>query len=184
MECKESEAYDSNDNVLYVGPKCSDNGEQINLGVFTDQYCTEPYSSAIFATFYNGNILPYQDENIVAENCIACKRSNNNNNNNNNYYNNNNNYYEMVEMCEEMYPNSMKCETNLQKYLAYPITSGCDYISNIRLYEKNYKPVSGFASTFFAVVFGLSTVALAAVAANLYRLNARKIELSTDAAVV
>ena len=175
MECTESEALDGYGNALYVGPKCSQSGEQINLGVFTDQYCTEEYSSEIFAKYYNGVSLPYQDSNIVAENCIDCKRTVQEN-----YYTN----YEIVEMCEEIYPASLKCESKLANSLSYPVTAGCEYIEHIRYYEKNYKPVSKAASTFFAVVFGLSTVALATVAMYLYRLNSRKIELQTDAAVV
>ncbi len=180
LECRESEAYDSYGNALFVGPKCSESGEQINLGVFKDQYCTVEYSSEIFAKWYGGYKLPYQDENIVAENCVKCSRLQNNNNNNA-YYNNN---YEMVEMCEEIYPASLKCEENVADKIYYPVTAGCEFIKHIKLYEKDYKPVSAAASTFFAVVFGLSTIFLAGVAANLYRLNSRKIELQTDAAVV
>lgn len=179
MECKESEAYDGYGDALFVGPKCSESGEQINLGVFRDEYCTVEYSSEVFAKYYGGHRLPYQDENLVAENCVACQREVQDNNN---YYNNNN--YEMVEMCEEIYPASLKCEENIASSLYYPITSGCEFISNIRLYEKDYKPVSGAASTFFAVVFAVATIFLAGVAVHLYRLNSRKIELQTDAAVV
>ena len=176
MECSESEAYDTYGNKLYVGPTCSANGEQINMGVFTDQYCLEPYASEVFASFYGGTTLPYQDSNIVAENCIECKL----------VEAQGNGYYgeSVTPICEESYPASAKCETNLAKYLQYPVTAGCDYINNIKFYEKNYHAVSGAASTFFAVVFGLSTIVLAGVAVHLYRMNSRKIELHTDAAVV
>lgn len=172
LECKESEAVDSYGNVLYVGPKCSSSGEQINMGVFKDQYCTQEYSSEIFATYYGGTKLPYQDENIVAENCISCKDSSNE------YYS------EVTEICQESYPASAKCETNLAKYLSSAVETGCEYINNIRLYEKGYKPVSGFASTAFAVVFCMSTIVLAVFAAHLYKLNNRRIDLQNDAAIV
>jgi hypothetical protein len=174
--CAQSEALDGYGNQLYVGPKCSENGEQINLGVFTDEFCTESYSSEIFAKYYGGTTLPYQDENIVAENCISCKQ-----------IEMDNGYYqgaEVTEICEETYPASAKCEENIASSLSYPVTAGCEYIKNIKLYERYYKPVSGAASTAFAVIFGLSTVVLAGVAAHLYKLNSRKIELQTDAAVV
>lgn len=173
LECRESEALDTYGNALYVGPKCSENGEQINLGVFKDDQCTQEYSSKVFATYYGGNSLPYQNTNIVAENCISCKQMSENN------------YYaELEEICEETYPSSAKCETNLAKYLSYPQTDDCAYVTNIKMHEVNYKPISGAASTFFAVVFFISTIVLAGVAVHLYKLNNRKIELHTDAAVV
>jgi len=176
LECKESEAMDGYGNNLYVGPKCSESGEQINMGVFRDQYCTEEYSSEVFAMYYGGTQLPYQNENIVAENCINCKE-----------IQQNNGYYEgadITEICEELYPLSAKCERDLQGTINYPITSACEYIDNIKMHEVGYEPVSHFASTAFAVVFGVSTVLLAGVSAHLYRLNNRKIQLHTDAAVV
>jgi len=171
LQCTKSEALDKYGNSLYVGPKCSKNGEQINLGVFSDDACTEEYSSAVFAQYYGGNTLPYQNKNIVAENCISCKEYDN--------------YYaSLTPICEEIYPSSAKCETKLAKYISYPSTEACPYVNNIRLYEKNYKPVSAFASTFFAAVFFISTIALAGVAIRLHRLNSRKIKLSTNAAIV
>jgi hypothetical protein len=172
LECSESEALDQYGNALYVGPKCSSSGEQINMGVFSDDTCTQEYSSEVFAKYYGGVSLPYQNSNIIAENCISCKETGDN-------------YYaEVTEICEEMYPASAKCESNFAKYISYPDTNGCSYINNIRLYEKNYRGVSGAASTAFAVIFGLATVVLAFVAMHLYKLNSRKIVLSTNAAVV
>lgn len=174
LECKESEALDSYGNALYVGPKCSKSGNKINLGVFTDEFCTEEYSSAVFANYYGGVTLPYQKENIVAENCIACKQE----------AEDQYGYAEVTELCEEMYPEAAKCETNIAKQLYYPSTKGCDFINNIQLYEKGYKPVNGRVATAFAVIFGMATVALAAVAAHLFQMNNRKIDLQSDAAIV
>lgn len=176
LECKESEAVDQyTGQNLFVGPSCSDSGEQINLGVFKDDACTEKYSSEIFATYYGGTRLGYQDTNIVAENCISCKDIQEDNG----YYQG----YEISELCQEVYPVSAKCEENLGSAVSYPVTGACEYIHNIELYEKGYKPPKG-GSTFVAVVFGLCTVILAGVAAHLFKLNSRKIELQNDAAIV
>ena len=83
-----------------------------------------------------------------------------------------------------MYPEAGKCETNIAKQIYYPNTQGCDFINSIKLYEKGYKPVNGRVATAFAVIFGMATVALAAVAAHLFQLNNRKIDLQSDAAIV
>mmetsp|Transcript_9693 Transcript_9693/g.10712 ORF Transcript_9693/g.10712 Transcript_9693/m.10712 type:complete len:353 (+) Transcript_9693:78-1136(+) len=180
LECAQSDAVDPYGNALFVGPTCSSSGQQINLGVFYDEDCTVEATNNAFAAAY-GISLPYQDSNIIAENCVNCKQSDNNGNNNGYYQN-----YEMTDLCEESYVQSAKCETNLAKSLASPITSGCDYVNNVRLYEKNYKPVSGGASVAFAVFFGLASVALAGVAVHLFRLKSRQsINLNpADAAVV
>mmetsp|Transcript_14227 Transcript_14227/g.21552 ORF Transcript_14227/g.21552 Transcript_14227/m.21552 type:complete len:343 (+) Transcript_14227:86-1114(+) len=175
LECREVDAQDAYGNNLFVGPTCSSSGERINLGVFTDENCSTEYSNSAFIDYY-GISLPYQSENIVAENCISCKQ-----------VEVENGYYKDAEttpICEESYPQSAKCESNIASYISYPSTSACEYIENIKLYEKGYKPVSGAASTFFAVVFGISTVLLAGVAVHLYKMNSRKIDLQTDAAVV
>lgn len=175
LECVKSDAVDSYGNNLYVGPKCSESGEQINLGVFRDEACSEEYSSSIFAQYYGGTVLPYQDSNIVAENCINCKTIEEDNG----YYNG----AEMTEICDETYQISAKCEENLSG-LSYPSTGDCEFINNIRLYEVGYSPVTKTAATAFAVVFGVSTVILAAVAVQLFRMNNRKVQLHADAAIV
>lgn len=175
LECKEIDATDSYGNKLFVGPTCSSSGERINLGVFEDDACTSSYTNNAFIDYY-GISLPYQSENIVAENCISCEQVNEENG----YYQDK----EVTPICEESYPQSAKCETNIASYLSSPSTTACEYINHIQLYEKGYKPVSGAASAFFAVMFGISTVLLAGVAVHLYKLNSRKIDLQTDAAIV
>ena len=102
---------------------------------------------------------------------------------------NNNAYYkdpEVTEFCGQEYMMSAKCETKVSSSVAYPDTTGCQYINNIKLYEVGYNPTTKSAATGFAVFFGLSTVALAAYVVKLHMdVGSRKINLNArDAAVV
>ena len=63
MECREIEATDYYGRQNYVGPKCSNNGQRINLGVFTDEYCTQATDDGIFAKTY-GITLPYSSSSM------------------------------------------------------------------------------------------------------------------------
>jgi len=176
LECSETEAVDSYGNPYYVGPKCSKNGQRINLGVFTDEFCTQAYDDGVFAKQY-GITLPYSSENIVSEYCLDCTSADANNNG---YYNN----PELTEICEDSYQKSVKCESRIAKSIAYPDTSGCQFINNVYMYEVGYSPTSKSAAVGFAVFFGLSTAALAALAFKLHTDSSRTINLGNDAAVV
>mmetsp|Transcript_28233 Transcript_28233/g.43250 ORF Transcript_28233/g.43250 Transcript_28233/m.43250 type:complete len:348 (-) Transcript_28233:194-1237(-) len=177
MECTEID-YESDDGTqYYVGPKCSSNGEKINLGVFRDEYCTEAHDDGVFNDVY-GMSLPYSSTNIVAENCISCTEADANNNG---YYQDK----ELTEICDESYATSAKCETNLASNLAYPIEAGCEYIQRIEISSRGYiAPSSAFATT-MAVIFGLATSGLAFVAYKMHMATkVRKINLNDDSAVV
>ena len=172
MECKEIEYQDAYGNPYFVGPKCSSNGQRINLGVFKDEFCTQSYDDSVFASAY-GISLPYQSESIVSEYCISCKVEDANNNG----------YYqdpEITEICEQSYDQSAKCESKLSSSLAYPITSGCSYINNIALYEVGYSPTSKSAAVGFAVFFGITTAALAGLAFKLHSDSKKTINLNSD----
>lgn len=178
MECKEIDAQDAYGNPYYVGPKCSSSNQRINLGVFTDEYCTKSYDDGVFTKTY-GIKLPYASENLVSEYCIGCQVQDANNNG----------YYqdpEITEICEESYQNSARCESKLSSSIAYPDNSGCSYINNIKIYEVGYNPASKSAAVGFAVFFGISSAALAAIVFKTHMDSKRTIDLSSmnDAAVV
>merc|ERR1711966_594041 len=114
----------------FVGPYCSANGKSINLGVFMDEYCSSSATEGIYEKTHYGKALPYSSESIVSNDCISCMRpaeddgnNNNNNNNNKNYNNGDYNYNqnqnqnqeepEVLEMCESLYEEAGKCESNL-----------------------------------------------------------------------
>jgi hypothetical protein len=177
MECREIEATDYYGRQYYVGPKCSKNGQRINLGVFTDEYCTQATDDGIFAKTY-GITLPYSSSSIVGENCINCNRN----------YANNYGYYEnpeITEICEETYQNAAKCEVSSSSN-PYPDTSGCSYIQKLKYYEVKYQDGSGKGSAIgLAVFFGISTVILAAYAVKQHMdKNSRTIHLNDDSAIV
>lgn len=176
LECTEIETGDEY-NQYFVGPKCSTNGERINLAVFTDEYCTQEYDDGIFAKTY-GITLPYSSSNIVAENCISC---NSQNANNNGYYED----VEITEICDEQYALSAKCESKLSSSISNPDTSACNYINKINLYEVGYNP-SRKSAVGLAVFFGLATAGMGAYAAKLHFFNggSRTINLNEDSAVV
>lgn len=176
LECTEIEA-ENGYYSYYVGPKCSSNGEKITLGVFSDEYCTQSADKSIFKSAY-GISLPYSSQNIVSEACLSCSSSNANNDG---YYYDN----EITEICEESYRTAAKCESNLANSIAYPDTSGCDYMTNIAKFTDGYvAPSQSFAVT-MAVLFGLTTLALGLYAGKLHmETKKRQINLSDDTAVV
>jgi hypothetical protein len=176
LECKELEA-DAYGVVYYVGPKCSSNGQRINLGVFTDQYCTTSYASNIFTTIY-GTTLPYTEDSMVSEYCIACNAADGANNNG--YYED----VELTEICDESYAKAAKCENAIASSLSSPDNSACDYMSKLYMYEVGYAPSNQSTAVALAVIFGLSTVALAAIAVKATMDTKRKIGLNDDSAVV
>ena len=83
-------------------------------------------------------------------------------------------------MCQEMYQESAKCETNLQTGSSYfyPDTSGCTYINSIlpklaratsSVSSAAAVPIGGSASVAFAIIFFLSSLILGAYSFFLYR---------------
>jgi len=177
LECTELETGDEY-NTYYVGPKCSTNGERINLAVYTDEYCTQEYDDGIFAKTYGIN-LPYSSSNIVAENCISCSSTNANNDG---YYQD----AEITEICGEQYSLSVKCESRLSSSISSPDTTACNYINNISLYEVGYDPSSKTKALGLAIFFGLTTAGMAAYAVKTRFFNggSRQINLNEDSAVV
>mmetsp|Transcript_13097 Transcript_13097/g.19087 ORF Transcript_13097/g.19087 Transcript_13097/m.19087 type:complete len:345 (-) Transcript_13097:156-1190(-) len=177
MECSQIEYENDDGTVYYVGPKCSSNGQRINLGVFSDEFCTEAANDEMFYKTY-GVELPYTSSSIVSEACLSCKVEDANNDG----------YYqdpEITEICEESYDMAAKCESNLASSLSYPITTGCSYINRLSAYAEGSKSVGGGAATGWAIFFGLSTLAMAGVAGKLYMdTKVRRVDLATDAAVV
>ena len=179
----------------YVGPYCSEkDGKSIHLGVFYDQACSARADSSAYADKHYGVELPFSSEPIVESGeCISCKQvdEDNGNNNNNNNNNNNGNYYyeelEVTEMCEGIYEQAAKCESNLD--ISWPDSSGCEYIQNIlpRL-EKATRGVksrgsseSSGAAVGFAWVFAITTLIFASYAFFLYRkLDRNRVDLSSS----
>lgn len=195
LECQQ--IYNYNGNELYAGPMCSNDGEQIKIGVFADQYCS---------VHTNNNIKDYlgQDDNgnniqlsyglmkkLYSSNCISCIEDNGNNNNGqyNGYAN------EPNEFCENLYESAAKCESahnfnnGYSNYANYANQAAqenvvCNFVSSLSsgTYDEtgeirvgaSSSSSSSTASTtgaqkFFLTVFILGTVGLAVYAAMLHQ---------------
>jgi len=180
----------------FVGPTCS-NGYDINLAVFTDEGCSTKAGSGIYEAMFYGNSLPYENENIVSGDCVECKQveekeedEDDNNNNNNNNQEEEEEEYEILELCEETYEDSAKCESGLNKY--YKDESGCEYINSILpTLEKATQSITkssgsrsasggGGSATGWAIFFFITAVVMSAYSFFLYRkIHRAKVNLAS-----
>eukprot|EP00957_Ditylum_brightwellii_P177715 13537523-Ditylum_brightwellii.AAC.1 len=107
------------------------------MGVFTDEFCTNfvDNDDAGMATYYlmTGKTLPYSQESMVTLGCISCKEPGDADMQNNvdDYFDED----EIVEMCEELYAEAGKCETNLGNQ--YPNENACNYIEGIKIVRQD-----------------------------------------------
>jgi len=66
---------DKNGNILYVGPKCMDDGTKIGVGVFSDQYCSKDtgksYYHATGITVNKEYLTTWYSDDV----CLSCKES-------------------------------------------------------------------------------------------------------------
>mmetsp|Transcript_49400 Transcript_49400/g.105003 ORF Transcript_49400/g.105003 Transcript_49400/m.105003 type:complete len:414 (-) Transcript_49400:137-1378(-) len=164
---------------FFVGPYCSEDGQSIVLGVFMDEVCGYPAPEGIYEQFHYGKALPYSTESIISNDCISCMQpgddDNNNNNQNNDNGNNNYNYnqnqedVEIREVCEQLYEDAGKCESNLDVYGVYPNTMACDFISGLkasgktRIFSKLANTTKNVTSSVLAGVFAATTLVLVGV---------------------
>jgi len=176
---------------LFVGPYCSANGKSINLGVFMDEYCSSSAPEGIYEKTHYGKALPYSSESIVSNDCISCMRpaeddgNNNNNNNNNNNQNYNNGDYnynqnqnqnqeepEVLEMCESLYEEAGKCESNLNVYGVYANTMACDFIKGLgktSVFSSLGDVLVSATPTVLAVLFATSTLIFGGVSYHFHK---------------
>lgn len=145
LECAEYEVSNGDGEELahYLGPYCANQGGDIRLGFFQDQYCTLP--SAYQASYFEkltGIEIPYTKSSIVSTNCMSCENMEQDAEaqDNQDYYNydqdGNRNYYiakEVNELCGTMYMQSGKCETEFnEEDVPYPEEGACTYIESVK----------------------------------------------------
>jgi len=143
----------------FMGPYCADQGDQIHMGLFTDDTCTEfadnTQGSTTFYT-HTGSSIPFRDSSIVDRDCYSCKDSS--------YYDDDDN---TNELCTTPYAASGKCETKLSDSLQYPNENACTYIEGIKLLKHTpngiiYRPYYGTKSAAIAIaIFAFIFVVLA-----------------------
>lgn len=74
FECKEFDV--SDDLVLYIGPRCASDKTSIQLGVFSDEYCTEYAGNKYDLRTITGEMLSTDSlSDYYMSDCIACKES-------------------------------------------------------------------------------------------------------------
>lgn len=147
LECAEYEVAANGDNeddlTHYLGPYCANQGGDIRLGFFQDQYCS--IASAYQASYFEkmtGIEIPYTKSSIVSTNCMSCENMEQDAEaqDNQDYYNydqdGNRNYYiakEVNELCGTMYMQSGKCETEFnEEDVPYPEEGACTYIESVK----------------------------------------------------
>lgn len=121
-ECGEYENNndDGNGYQYYIGPACTEDGTDIKLDLFYDEYCTQVPEDVTFEEVSNGWTMPYSDGGLVSTYCNSCSQVNDDGE------------YETKEMCEQLYESSGKCETNMESYHYYGKQEGaCSYIEEL-----------------------------------------------------
>jgi len=139
-ECREYENDNDDDGngvAYYIGPACTEDGTDIKLQLYYDEYCTQVPEDVTFEQISNGWTMPYSDGGLVSTYCNSCTGVNDDGE------------YETKEMCELLYESSGKCETNMESYHYYGKQEGaCEYIEE--LLPKSAGHGSG---SFFFIVF-------------------------------
>lgn len=191
LMCEAMENYEA----YYVGPYCAEGGDGIYIGVFGDAGCVNHAEDGLdlyAKVMYRA--LPYSSESIVGDECVSCLQvdEDNGNDDNNNNNNNNGDEAEIVEMCERMYEEAAKCETNLDysgySNYWYADETACNYINYIlprldKAFGVKSRSASGDGGPAkgFAIFFGISTFALAGVCYWLYtKVQRTSVDLSAQ----
>jgi len=180
---------------LFAGPYCSSNGKSIFLGVFMDETCSYEAPKGIFSTI-TGQALPYSSESLIESGCVSCKEPVEYDENNNGDQQDED---EVLEVCERLYEQSGKCESNLaavsQTYGMYPNTFGCDFINGLTVSGKSRISWNSIQNTAHSIqntashvtakalagVFAASTVFFAMTAFYLHKKSNRSnVNLASD----
>lgn len=132
---------------FFIGPTCSDNGLDIKLELFTDQYCTV-VSEIPFETVSNGWSLPYGEGGLVSTACNSCTEYNNNGE------------VEIREMCMQSYEMSpYKCEESMEHSHANgQNVDGCELIASS--FPKQTKSSGNGGKVFGWIILALVVVGL------------------------
>lgn len=101
---------------LYIGPRCSSNGDRIMLGLFDDEYCLTPYTNLSPEDVLGYNIsyqLLSHTYDADGSNCLSCKEYVDENEEANNQADQNDQQDadDVNEMCERVYERAAKCES-------------------------------------------------------------------------
>ena len=172
--------YNQNQNnkmELFVGPYCSNGGKKILLGVFMDETCSYAAPSGTYEKLFYGNKLPFSKDSLVTNSCVACKEPSNYENNN--YYDQQD-ADDVLEVCQRLYEDAGKCESDLAGTIPYPNTYGCDFIKTLPRGTWSITKAASVPAKTFAGIFAITTVAFGALSVLLHKKNQAKDGLSQD----
>lgn len=120
QDANDDEDENENQNQYFVGPACSEDGTEIVLDMFVEETCTTKSEEVTFYEISNGLTLPYSAGGLVSSYCESCAGYNDDGE------------WELSEMCQELYQNSGKCETNMESYhYAGQQLESCEFIESL-----------------------------------------------------
>uniref|UniRef100_A0A7S1BM50 Uncharacterized protein n=1 Tax=Corethron hystrix TaxID=216773 RepID=A0A7S1BM50_9STRA len=153
----------------FIGAYCADQGGEIRLGLFTDDTCTE-MSETSYSSLSGGSSLPYSTKSLISEECISCREPNDDENQDGDDAEDED---QVKEICEQVYSYAGKCETNMN--IAYPSTSGCNYIEGIKITRNDgvIRTESTRASKGASVAIGLFATTAILLGAYVYYLKSK-----------
>mmetsp|Transcript_23005 Transcript_23005/g.34520 ORF Transcript_23005/g.34520 Transcript_23005/m.34520 type:complete len:382 (-) Transcript_23005:206-1351(-) len=185
MECKEynfennnnnnQQQYDEYGNEIeyFIGPFCADQGGAINLALFTDDTCSAFVSDGyeLFET-NAGFSLPFSEDSMIPYDCMPCKEYQDQDQNN---ANDNNDNDEVAQVCEEVYEQAGKCETNMLYNEYYKQEGACDYISGVQIIKENgsIRTTTVEESRAASICIGIFTTTAVLLAAYVYYLKTK-----------
>ena len=120
-----------------------------------------------------GASVPYAKKSLVDSGCVSCKEPKEVDNQN---YWDQQDADEVNEMCADLYEVAGKCEKDLSGYMPYRNNMGCGFISSLKnpsLLAKSAN-AANMPAKVFAGIFGVTTVALAALSAYLWKKSRRQ----------
>lgn len=154
------QADDAAEVEYFIGAYCGNDGATINLGMFSDDACTEfvDDNTSGRSTFYSlaGEDLPYGKTSIVSNECISCEETEPDQ------------YYpETNDFCTAAYASAGKCESSISSNIFSGTINenACGFIKAVKQTAANGVINSGstggnsVASAFIAI-FGISFVLL------------------------
>jgi len=205
MECAQWDIPDNNRNrkarrkledevEYFIGPYCSEAGSEVNLGVFTDEFCTnfagdDSQTHLEFYYYWTGEALPYSEESLIGNNCMSCKEREEVQDADAEDDGNDNDQdeeEEPIELCEQLYYNAGKCETYLSpnSYYYTANENACNYMEGIKIMRTDGTVVtkSAASSKTAAAFIGVFATAFVLLGAYVYylktKLDRAKVELN------
>ena len=178
MECAQYQVQDNNNRKLeeaeeaqfFIGPFCSEQGGAINLGMFSDDTCSNPIEDDTFGAYtfetMSGFALPYASKSLIGSECSSCLQVDENEEDNQNDNNGEEQEVEITEACATAYANAGKCEIYLADGTTrYANDQACNYIEGIKVVREDgmvfyQKAHANAVTTAFIVIFAMAFFAM------------------------